>query len=278
MTTKGQEWPHTRFFPNPPDRHPTTEGPPIGSGIPPLQQAILSYWKMEESPGTNKSDEFSGYTLVETGGNIDSGIGIQGSGIYTNKAQNRYLRNSADEDNFSFQDEDFTIVAWARMEGSRTLNQGVVSKFQDGTNNREFTLFFLTSGGPAGTDKKFRFSTSSDGLDDHSVSMPGAGPEVQLGINYFIVAQRDASTNTLRLTVASGNGTWESRLINTGTGPTGGLFASAAPLDVASVEFGFSPNVWHGMIDEVGIWKRHLPDDQLKNLFNNGDGLTPPFP
>jgi len=61
---------------------------------------------------------------------------------------------------------------------------------------------------------------------------------------------------------------------NTGTGPA----PHSVPAGLVYVGCrGDSYSYWQGAIDEVGIWSRVLPDDQIAMLYNAGSGISYPF-
>lgn len=152
---------------------------------------------------------------------------------------------------------DFTIAAWVSL--STVANCDIVTRWATPTNG-EYALVYFSS--------RFRFAVTPDGTAASTVTVVASSlGAASAGTWYLVVGWHDALNNTLNIQI--NNGAVES------TPHTTGVYPSAAPFGLSRASY--VGGYVHGMLDEVGFWKRLLTADERALLWNSGAGLSYPF-
>lgn len=222
-----------------------------------LLTSLVSYWTLDESSG-NAVDAVvasaNDLTAVNAPGTAAGKINTSrsfaaASSRYFSKASNAALQLG---------DIDFTWTAWAYLTSVPGTNNAIVSRWTNGTNDREALLMYNNSG-------VFRFLLSSDGGGTSVQLDASTFGAASLNTWYFVCAWHDAVNNVVGISV---NGT-----ANT-TGYSSGVLVGVADFQIGAFN---SLNYWDGRIDEVGFWKRVLTSGERAELYNSGSGLAYPF-
>jgi len=224
-----------------------------------LSDNLEAYWKLDEESGT-RVDSAGSNNLT------DNNTVLYGTGIISNAADferdtSEYL-SIADNASLSMGDIDFTIVAWIKIETlpSTIPDAYLVLSKDDAANNREYRLTI-------GSDDKPQFMALDDDVSNGSATW---GSALSAATWYFIVGYHDASGNEVGISVDDGTMVTESY--------AGGVADSTADFEIGCLREGAFTFYFDGLIDEVGVWKRKLTAAEISILYNQGDGLTYPFP
>lgn len=211
-----------------------------------LLDDIAGYWKMEEGSGTNRNDEVGSNDLTP-GILPNAGTGIINNGSDFVPASFTFTEN-ADNSTFSMgSGVDFTISTWVKTDASPNY-QLVYAKDSVAL---EYHLRLYGGG-----DNKFHFLVNAGAADLTGTT------NISTGTWYHIVVTYDG-TNL--------------RMYNNGTLETTTAFTSDVTDGTSVFEVGRSAGVgggyWDGIIDEIGLWKRELSQDEITDLYNAGAGL-----
>lgn len=167
-------------------------------------------------------------------------------------ASSQYL-SIADNAALSMGDIDMTLIAWVFPTVVGGTTKGIVSKWDNASNKREYQIQINTAG-------DFLFAVSGNGTALTTVSRTATVDTWQM-----VVARHNAATNQIDLSV--NNGTLASTAHSTG------IFDSNTQFRIGSiVADGGMARFYDGLIDEVGIWKRYLSDAEVTELYNSGSG------
>lgn len=216
---------------------------------------------MEESSGDRLDATGNGNTLTsnnsvgQTTGKIDFGTSyVAASSQFLSITDNSFV---------SLGDVDFTIGGWVYFttKDASANGQRFMSK-DDNSANREYLLGYET-----GADKFTCIvwtGGSGSGFQQVYASTFGSPSTATW---YFLLAWYNATSNVLSISVNNGAANTISF--------AGGAYDGAAPLQVGG--YNSTAQFVNGKIDEMGIWKQALSDDDRTALYNNGSGVTYPF-
>lgn len=232
-----------------------------------LASGLVGFWTMDEVTGTNYHDSFGGFTMgannTPTTTVGPSGGIVTGSGIDFERDNTEFLDlTAARSADFVIGNSPFTWAAWVRLESKP--GDMVFAAKDDISLQRSWNIGWQNS------SDRFRFAArnslgtfigrNADNLGSPSLDTwylvfwgydPGAG-EIFVQVNDLAVE-----------TVAFSN----PPIDNSNVGLTFGKINSVStpiPLD--------------GSMDSVGAWNRLLTDTEKTELYNEGRGLTYPFP
>lgn len=221
-----------------------------------LTDNLIAYWSLDEASG-NAIDAHSTHDLTETSGTIGSASGKVGNCRDFEAGDTEWFE-IADNADLSLADEDFTFSAWVQLESKGAMR------------------CILTKDNGSAGEYYFQFDNAADRFELEIWNGPGYANKGEIQANnlgspslstwYFLVAWYDASANTLN--IQANNGTVDSVSFSGGTqNNTGKVYLGSSVYD----------QVWDGLIDEVGFWKRVLTSDERTTLYNAGAGLAYPF-
>jgi hypothetical protein len=217
-----------------------------------LNGRLVGYWPLNEASGNALDAHTAGRHLTDTGG-VGAGTGKL-SGARDFDGASEYF-TTQDSPAFSTGDISFTITCWVKP-GSISGDRAIVGK-DNGGSEREY-LLYLDDGVPT-------FSVSSTGSDE--VKVASSDGALSTGTWYFIRAWHDEAKGKINIQVDDGD--------SDSTSHTGHNFDSTTAFQIGARGNGAMP--FHGLIDEVGFWKRVLNDDEHEALYSNGNGLAYPF-
>lgn len=229
-----------------------------------LYDGLVSFWKLGEAAGNSRLDSISFNHLVESAATVASGAGKIGNAAVFD--QTNFLRRSLSLASGLSR----TIIAWPSINASITNDfPAIVSKWAH-TDQRSYSLLYDRTGAIGGTANRFVFLVSSDGTggaNSASVVANNFGA-LSTGTFYFVAAYVDLDADIIGIQV--------NNVENTNSYTFSGVFDSAADLEIGHL--GTADQTFYGTIDAVGIWSRRLDSTELATLWNNGNGLEPPFP
>jgi hypothetical protein len=218
--------------------------------------SMVAYYALEDATDSHGSNDLTNNnTATFATGKVSNGVSLV--------AASSQSLSHADNSDLSMGDIDFTIACWARLTTKPANAMAIVGKYLSTGNQREYLLDWVN------TSDRFRFAMSSDGAS-------GTYTEVQAttfgapstGTWYFLVAQYDATTNTMSISVNNGTPNTVSQ--------TGGAFNGTANFYVGASQAGAS-TLLNGGVDELGVWKRKLTAGELTAMYNAGAGKTYPL-
>lgn len=222
-----------------------------------LTTSLVAYWKLGEASGS-RADSVGSNTLTDIN-TVTQAAGKVGNAAQFTSANSEYL-SIADNAALSTGDIDFTIACWVYMDSDTAANQMFVAKYDTGTANREYVLYFSP---PVGTNR-FTFIVSSDGAATVAVIANNFGAPAT-GTWYFLVAWHDSVANTVNISV--NNGTVDS------LSTAAGVFNSTAAFHIGARSNPVN-NFVDGRVDEVSFWKKVLTAQEITDLYNGGSGNT----
>lgn len=216
---------------------------------------LVAYWNMDEGSG-NALDAYGANDLTD-----NNTVGANNSGKINGA---RDFEEISDEF-FSINDNTdlsmgvgtpLSISAWVKLESKPSHRMVVVSKASTGATEYILWWNYVTD--------RYVF-TVGDGSATTSVAANGFGTP-STGEWYFLFAYHDPFTNEIGISINGGvpNTAPHSTDIQDGTQPF-------------RIGLGFGPAFGHymdGLIDEVGLWKRVLPPQEIAALYNNGLGTA----
>jgi hypothetical protein len=223
-----------------------------GSVASPLITDLVAYWKLDDLTWLDSV----GSVNLSNNGSVTVGVPKLGAGSAEFNGTNYLSVNN----NSSLQtgNIDFTLACWINPV-SVSGTKGILSKFDTGTDQREYQLF--TSG------TSVQFVVSSQGVAGFIDNVATPTSTISLDTWSFVVAWHDATAQTINIQVD--NGTTYS------ASHSGGVFVGTSPFQVGTA---VTDNLfWIGRIDEVALWKRLLTVAEISDLYNSGSGLSYPF-
>jgi hypothetical protein len=228
-----------------------------------LTTNLVAYWTLDETSG-NRADSVGSSTLTEYG-TVGSAAGVIGQAAQFS-GTNTYRLAAPDSAVLSTGDIDFTLAAWVYLT-SRSNAQIIAGKFNYGGGQAEYQLAYR-----AVTDRLI-FRVSPDGAlsPDYSVSANAFGSP-PLNTWMYVVGWHDAGNDTINIQV--NNGAVESVSYALGVLDGTSSFIVGANNEGVFQDF---PILNNGRVDEVGLWKRVLTNDERARLYNFGAGCTYPF-
>lgn len=202
-----------------------------------LSTSLVAYWHFDEESGT-RLDEVGSSDLVIGGGTPGFDLGRSSNAVeFTDDGDWLYA-----DDNLNIGMDDaqsFTIAGWYRIEDKDNAYI-FVSK---GASN-EYEVYYSKIA------DRFRFYTAAGAVYADSFGDPSPDDWV------FIVAWYDATADTVNIQVNGGT-------VNTADAP-GTIPDTTGPLYVGKNDF---DNGMHGLVDEVGIWRRTLTSTERQQIF-----------
>jgi hypothetical protein len=172
-------------------------------------------------------------------------------------ANSEYLESpNTDNHNISANDSDFTVAGWVRLDSNPAVAE-FIAKWRNGSSgNMDYSLRHVASG------NQWRFKVGIG---------PGASPSANvtsvplvIGDWYFVAGRRVHSTGEVTSYV-NGSSSSVTRVgsVNSGDEP----FRIGATRETIITRF------MDGRIQYVSLWNRAVSDEELDELYNNGDAL-----
>ena len=213
---------------------------------------LISYWKFDgdlnDVHGVNHGTAGSGVTSLNE-------AGIVNFSPYFNGASNAYI-TCGNDNSLNITGNSITISAWIKAQKSTRTD--IISKGRDYTSNYGYHIYTLTN--PLRIRVQYRLNTGDNIIDSEAIN---------LNEWYHIASTFDGIYGKLYI-----NGD----LVQT-TEKIGSIGNATTPFTIGAhspdpTGWGYQ---WKGNIDEVGIWKKTLTIDEIKALYNSGNGLQYPF-
>lgn len=224
-----------------------------------LLNGLLSYWKLDETSGTNLNDEVGTNDLTLTNGSVNqTGIPNGNKCIKFNTASLSYAQFSSSP---TAGKSEVTISMWVKKTGSSPSLSPLWHEIYDSSNN--YWQFVITTSWYTRDS-----STGTTGSRNNDLALPSltndewthlvfvysvSGGYKRIYKNAGVTPQENTtSIDTLTSDRTTG------QYLNIGYNSE-----SAAYLDC--------------YIDEVGVWDRALTYNEITELYNSGNGKTHPF-
>ena len=233
-----------------------------------LANTLISYWKLDEESGT-RFDAHGSNDLADLNTVLFT-TGIVGNCADFTRVNEESLRdaNRWDTAGYPVGHNALSVGIWARMESKPGEDMTPFSAYNTNDSDRVCQIRW-----DQGTDR-FEFQVSSDGgtVNDAIVSASTLGAP-SLETWYFINCYHNPNTDLIGIQINLGG--WDTAAL------TGGIHDpidedTKLSLGARTEALGF---FWNGELDECGIWGTQvLSDGQWEFLYNNGNGLTYPFP
>lgn len=224
-----------------------------------LTDSLESYWKLDATSGSTRTDSVGSNTLTVTGDGTAYAAGIVGnSGQWPDVTDMQHTDNAS----LSTGDIDFTFVAWFYMDQAVTDGQARMIVGKRSSSDFEYEIGLDNPAGAPPTSAYFTKRTT--GNAETTVT---SSATFSLNQWYFIVAWHDAVNDQLGIQINSGSPTTVSS--------SGGVKDSTLTFHIGNRDTANS--TYEGRIDEVGFWKRVLTSTERGWLYNAGAGCTYPF-
>ena len=225
-----------------------------GIGLSTLYSNLTSYWEFDESAlpyFDSKSD-----AAIDSGSNLTSVVGKQGSGVSFNGSQQSY---SFDNPTVAVGDIPFYISGWVYIGNDTGTSRYIMFNGVSLGGERAYALY-LTGG--VGS-MRMRFQVWNNGMSSNTTVTATSFGNLSINTWYFVECWHSSSANQIGVAV---NRTENTAAWSNGVNP-----------DVERVHFGASAgsNYFTGQIDEFGFWKGYLPTSTERNyLYNSGAGRS----
>lgn len=240
------------------DWKPATSEEQIESFDSSLTDDLVSYWKLDETSGIRKDSW--GLNNLTDNNTVTSQTGIVNNAGDFEETTSEYL-SIPDNASLSMADENFSISAWVKLETVTGQRKVVVAKGDTNTSlAQEYLLWYNPS------TSRFTFHVS-DGTVQTQLTADNFGA-ASAGVWYHLLAIHNADTDTLSIRVNNGTP-------NT-TSHSGGVQDSTNPFHIGRGFAAASNHYFDGLIDEVGIWRKALTDDEITSLYSSGKPLHSP--
>ena len=214
-----------------------------------------SYWKLDESSGTQAADTQGLNNLTGSGGSwtaakFGNGYDIQGD-------DNDYLESESTD----LQNTDFTIEFWAQMDGTQVNNAGFFHAYEETTFDGYILSRLDTSGNLKLWDIDFGSYKSSGAL---VIDLTGSFHHVVMVFNRSGNASLYVD-NTLEKTYDISGDTTEQPIYNGGNRGQGIVWGDEQSRSGTGYEA-------HGTFDNIVLYTRALTVDEVAYRYNSGDG------
>lgn len=228
-----------------------------------IMNRLISFWDMEEATG-NRIDAAPTNSLKTAANNLTpNGTPTNAPGKIGNALSVIPQQTVSIASNSSLAiatGESFSIALWVNLAAKPTTAARIVQKIPTGTNIMEYTIRYVAS------INQFGFILN-DSTGMHQ-SIVNDTTSVSTGTWYFIAVSFDNPNNLMSISV--NNNTPSTGPFSFEVNPGGGNFIIGGTDTVTQ----FFVN---GLIDAVGFWKRVLTAQEIKYLYNNGNGRQFPF-
>jgi hypothetical protein len=214
---------------------------------------LEAYWSLEEASG-DAIDATGNVTDLTDTNTVTAGTGKVGGGRDFESGNSEQFTH-ADTTELSTGDVDFSFNAWVKIEAKAAGNHCIIAK--DGANGGEYYFYY------DGNNDRFALQVyGSAAFADGSTVLASTFGAPSTDTWYMVSAGHNATANEIWIAVNAGTPDTDAH--------TAGGFNSDGTFRMGADQFG---DLWDGMLDEVGIWKRDIRDD-LDDLYNGGAGLS----
>jgi hypothetical protein len=222
----------------------------------PITDNLVSFWELEEASGT-RNDAHSTNHLTSNNA-VGMATGKVGNAASLVRASSQTLSRATNA-SLETGDVSWTLCAWAKLDAAAVAgSHAIFGKYDGGAFDGEFQIYLDTDFGATAAYAILysaagqRFATTGNGA-------------FSLNTWAFVVAWHDATADTINVQINNGT------IYSTAT-----LGRSSSILSGAFVVGGFTTanNLFHGLIDQAGYWKRALTVDERTTLYNSGSGVA----
>lgn len=230
-----------------------------------LSQSLVGYWDMD-----NVYDETANnydFTVSPSVENTSTGVLTSAAARVTDSSFLGYYYNTTDRDDFDFLTTTAkkTINFWVKPVGTMSTAGGIViSKLSA---SKGWWVGLINSSGT-----KVRLKTGDGAISNHDSSC-GLTDDVWQMVTIQMAAD---SSDYHQFKVTQLDGTSCSDTSSVGLDPpidhSGGVNAISGSFDA-----GCSADSCSMSVDSIGIWNRHLSDDEIDALFNDGTPNDYPY-
>lgn len=221
-----------------------------------LKANLISWWELTED-GTNVRVDSGGNNDLTPTGTLAATPAVVGDGSDIDNVS--YLRKTTPVSHGSGA---MTVCGWFKVI-DRDSGGAFINIYRTTTANRQWAFLFIGDGLAPPERNVPRFSVSSDGSNDFSISAESHA-EILAGVTFFAIASFDPSGPTIRIEVDDGTS-------DTNTGPSS-LHTGPADLDVGAFSEGLT--IGDMVVDQVAYWSRLLTAEEKTFLFNGGSGRS----
>lgn len=221
-----------------------------------LSDNLVAYWSLE-ADGTDATGRGNTLAVSSSRGFV---AGKVGNAIDLERTNVDYLY-LADNADLSMGDIDCTFVTWGKVESNPSVAL-FLSKWALDTPAAPYAHKEYWLGAIAGVVNAY---VSGDGSAQTGVASTAGA--MSAGSWYMVAMKHDATANTIGICVNAG--AW-----NTAAHTTG-IYNGQSTFNLGrSPGGGGSAQLWDGLLDETGIWKRALSDAEITWLYNSGAGRS----
>ncbi len=226
----------------------------------PIWSGLTSYWRFEENTGTTAYDSvgsyygtFGGNTLpIWDTGIHNYGVTMKGSGA-SNRSYITILNNGYES---SFATQTFTISGWVNCRTG--IYQNIMWSFDYTSVAPPYYAQHIR----VNSDGGFGFLTNRGGVSTTIYYAKYLGANIQINTWYHLV---------MTVTTTRGRAYINGNMVGENTTDTGNITYYNQEVFIGG------NNMFNGVtnfgIDEVGFWNRELSKDEVKSLYNAGNGI-----
>lgn len=221
-----------------------------------LLNGLFAAWLHNELGG-NRADAGPNNLPLILSGTINGVTGIKGNAIDMNGNSANVLQR-ADDGNFEFGDNSFSVAAWAR--GTGTPNDPYIAKRNLTGNQAGFLLEHRAA------NDRLRFVCSADGTSTNQKIAESVAPTPDAPTWSLLAGGYDKANSEIWCQVGG-----QARIT---TAHTGGMFDGTAALTVGWHDPGIvAPVVGSQDQDETYVWDRFLTLVDVATMYASGAGL-----
>jgi hypothetical protein len=218
-----------------------------------LKNDLVAWWQLDELSGDRVS-KIGGITLADSNSVLyQTGKRGNAAQFVSGSSQDLWI---ADTSSLSFGDEDFTVACWVKFT-TTTATQGLVAKWDNGSNDKEYQLQYSNS------LDRICFSISNDGSTVTTEAGDILGSPAD-GTWYCVIGWHDSVNDTLNIQINDGEIDSQS-------------YANGCNDNIADFAIGSRghvDNFANALIDEVAIWSRVLTEEERSLYYLNTLGIT----
>ena len=232
-----------------------------GGTAPTWMTGLISWWKLDE--GSGQRADSVGANHLTPANSIGAQAGKLGQAASFDSSSAHDL-SIGDNSSLSAGSTSFTISAWVRLNNVGKHNWIVAKEGPSpGWTTVEYSLAYINTP----PNSRFNFAISDSATASWNVKSDSAGVPAS-ATWYFVVGWYDKGAGTVNIQV--NGGTVDSKV----AGGTQGDGANA--FHIGRTPYNGQTDGMHGLIDEVGFWKRVLTSTERADLYNGGAGRTVP--
>jgi lysophospholipase L1-like esterase len=217
---------------------------------------MISYWKLDETSGTEYSDSYDGNTgQASVSAPSPSLEGIVNGSQDFNGTSDRITVNDDPSLDWAY-NSSFTIEVWAKFTNAASRNKVMIGRDQSGGNPH----WWLGAYEATGVATFYLLDTGAGGV----------GLFGSTGINdnawHHLVAVRDESVNRNRLYV-------DGVKVDSATHDYAAGFGASTTLGIGYMAYNGTPDYFYdGLLDEIALYNRALTDAEIQD--HHTDGLA----